>query len=277
MAKHDMAFQLQVVQSYLSGNDGYKTVGDEFGLEYATVRIWVKRFKLHGEAGLSKKYSQYTADFKRSVLERIERDSLSHAQAAALFDLRGSSTISQWKRKYHGGGFEALKPKPRGRPREMKKEQAPPQQPTPEVRLKGEPRTLTDVLKENEYLRAEVAYLKKLRACARNNIRQRSKSATDPGAPARPFSGCVAASGEATPQHVLLPLRSPGRGGKTRSPQRANHPDIRAEQGALRVSKGACAIGQSGLCVQPQTGAAPDAGAGTEVASAAQEIPPLAR
>ena len=165
MAKHDMAFQLQVVQSYLSGNDGYKTVGDEFGLEYATVRIWVKRFKLHGEAGLSKKYSQYTADFKRSVLERIERDSLSHAQAAALFDLRGSSTISQWKRKYHGGGFEALKPKPRGRTREMKKEQAPPpQQPTPEVRLKGEPRTLTDVLKENEYLRAEVAYLKKLRA-----------------------------------------------------------------------------------------------------------------
>lgn len=56
------------------------------------------------------------------------------------------------------GGIEALMPKPRGRAVTMK--QKPPAEP---FDLRDTP-TVEQLLKENEYLRAEVAYLKKLDA-----------------------------------------------------------------------------------------------------------------
>ncbi len=91
-------------------------------------------------------------------------EELSLSQTVALFDLRGgTAVVSGWQRKYHEGGITALAPKPRGRPKQMNS----PEPPKPSCEQSQESKTLQELQRENEYLRAEVAYLKKLDALVR--------------------------------------------------------------------------------------------------------------
>lgn len=160
MAKYDEEFKHEVVQCYLSGSAGSKSIALRYGLDHSTVRHWVASYRQHGLAGLRKKHSCYSAQFKHEVLQRMWREELSYRQVVALFDLRGGpGVVSAWERQYHEGGLAALKPKPRDRRPKM----TAPESPKPP---KSE-ETLEELRKQNEYLRAEVAYLKKLNALVR--------------------------------------------------------------------------------------------------------------
>ena len=138
----------------------YRAVALACGIDASTLRCWVASYRSHGQTGLTKKYGYYSAAFKLDVLQRARSESLSDRQAAALFNICSIGNIGIWRRQYTEGGLDALESKRRGRPNIMKKQlsiqPAPPQD--------QDCRTLEDALKENEYLRAEVAYLKKLKA-----------------------------------------------------------------------------------------------------------------
>ena len=163
MTKYDEEFKRRVVHAYLSGDRGYRALSLAYGVDRSKIRVWVENYRQHGDAGLRKKYSRYSADFKRSVLKRMWQEGLSCRQVLTLFDIRGgASVITRWERQYHEGGLEALKPKPIGRPMKMRIPELSKRQEPPE-----ETRTLEQLRKENEYLRAEVAYLKKLDALVR--------------------------------------------------------------------------------------------------------------
>ncbi|HDR9528099.1 TPA: IS3 family transposase, partial [Burkholderia stabilis] len=168
MTKYNEQFKRQIVDEYLAGNAGVKALGKRYGLSYTLVHRWVARYREHGVAGLSKKYSHYDEQFKLSVLQRMWRDELSYREVATLFNIRGDRTVATWVRLYHDGGIDALKPRRRGRPPSMKPEP----DMKPEFPLQPDeartPDTLSrdDLLKENEYLRAEVAYPKKARCAA---------------------------------------------------------------------------------------------------------------
>lgn len=159
MSKYDEWFKRSVVDDYERSGDGSGAVARRHGLDHSTVRKWVATYRAHGVAGLQKKYSHYDARFKLTVLQRIATHSLSLRAAAARFDIRDAQRIAQWKRQYDSGGIEALKPRRRGRP--MKQPNSPL---IPEVPKTGDARTRADLLKENDYLRMENAYLKKLDA-----------------------------------------------------------------------------------------------------------------
>lgn len=165
MAKYDESYKLEIVRGYVPGQKGVRALAKAHGLDQATVRRWVKSYQQHGLAGLRKKFSHYSAEFKLAVLQRMWREDLSAREAAALFDIRGGhSVINTWERQYHGGGLQALAPQPRGRPKKMPSLPAPkPAEPEtgPSV---DDSRSHADLLKEVKYLRAEVAYLKKLEA-----------------------------------------------------------------------------------------------------------------
>lgn len=166
MAKYEESFKLLVVRQHRSESVGIKTLAKRHGLGHGTVRRWVQSYEQHGKQGLRKKYSHYSAAFKLSVLKRMWRDDLSRGQVAVLFDLRGGhSVLTTWERQYHAGGPGALKPKPRGRPKKMPAPKPPPAVP-PQA---DDESTLKALREENEYLRAEVAYLKKLDALVRAN------------------------------------------------------------------------------------------------------------
>jgi transposase len=164
MAKYDEKFKSALVQEYLSNGGGYRALSAKYGVGYGQIRRWVSSYRQNGDNGLIKKFSHYSAEFKLSVLQRMWREDLSFSQTVALFDLRGGSTVvSGWERKYHAGGITALAPKPRGRPKKMKS----PELPKPSCEQPQESKTLQELQRENEYLRAEVAYLKKLDALVR--------------------------------------------------------------------------------------------------------------
>lgn len=164
MAKYEESFKLEVVRQHLSGSVGIRALASRYGLCRSTVRRWVDGYWQHGQEALRKKYSHYSAAFKLSVLKRMWRQELSLSQVAVLFELRGGAgVVANWQRQYHAHGSDGLKPKPRGRPRKMTAPKAPVALPPD-----GEDtRTLETLRKENEYLRAEVAYLKKLDALVR--------------------------------------------------------------------------------------------------------------
>jgi transposase len=164
MARYDEGFKRQVVQDYLAGIGGYRALGAKYGIDQAMVRLWVDKYRQHGDAGLRRKSSHYSAQFKLSVLQQMWQEELSYRQVVTMFDLRGGTgVISGWERLYHQGGLDALQPKPRGRPKKMK-----PPKPTEAVAQQAtDTRTAHELRQENEYLRAEVAYLKKLDALVR--------------------------------------------------------------------------------------------------------------
>ena len=147
----------------MSGTAGQKSLAQQYGVARTSLRSWVNSYEVHGRDGLRKKIDQYSAEFKLSVLRQMERQGLSQMQVVALFDLRGGpGVVSKWLRQYHEGGPEALKPKPRGGPKKMSTPKPPKAQPSAE-----DASELEKLRKENEHLRAEVAYLKKLEALVR--------------------------------------------------------------------------------------------------------------
>lgn len=164
MAKYDEVFKQALVQEYLSGQSGFRELACKHAVGRTTIRGWVDHYRQHGDAGLRKKSGRYSAQFKHSVLQHMWREDLSYRQTACLFELRGGSgVVSAWERQYHDGGLDALEPKPRGRPKQM----TTPKPTKPALPDIDNARTLDDLRKENEYLRAEVAYLKKLDALVR--------------------------------------------------------------------------------------------------------------
>lgn len=119
MSKHSKELKQSVVNRYLSGMSSYKEAGEEYGLDYGTVQKWVAAYRVHGQASLEKKYSHYSAAFKRLVLKHMREYALSYRETAAYFDIRNGSILSTWERQYDAGGIQALSPRQRGRRKKM--------------------------------------------------------------------------------------------------------------------------------------------------------------
>jgi len=160
MAKYDTKFKHEVVLRCLRDGGTAKSVGKEYGVGHSTIRRWVQSFRHHGLDGLNKKFEHYSAEFKLSVLRKMKKERLSHLQVEAMFNLRGCGTVSRWERLYHEQGLDGLKRKPKGRPKMMK----PPLPVSAPKKKADDTRSRKDLEDEIEYLRAEVAYLKKVEA-----------------------------------------------------------------------------------------------------------------
>jgi len=162
MKKYETEFKLKVVKSFLAGEGGAKLLARQWSVPEEKIRTWVSHYRLHGIDGLRPKRSAYSEQFKLQVLSHQDREQLSSRQVAAIYDIRNPNQVVVWRRNLYGGGVEALGSRKQGRPT-MK----------PERRCPVPPYTVvTDsaqaLLEENQRLRAEVAYLKKLQALIRS-------------------------------------------------------------------------------------------------------------
>lgn len=158
MSKHSEQFKLSVIQDYLNGVDGFQAVAQRRGVDDSMLRRWVAAYRLHGDAGILKKYMHYTAQFKLSVLRHMWGKGLSHRETAAVFDIRHAPNIGIWERQYYADGIDALVPRRRGRPKKMPD--------TPDTKPSAtakQTRTREQLLEEEvNYLCMENAYLRKL-------------------------------------------------------------------------------------------------------------------
>jgi transposase len=163
MKKYQTEFKLEVVERFLAGEGGAKLLARQLSVPEEKIRTWVSHYRLHGIDGLRPKRSAYSAQFKLQVLSHQDREQLSSHQVAAVYDIRNANQVVVWRRHLEDGGVEALENRKQGRPT-MKPERRYPAPPEAVV-VTDSAQTLRE---ENERLRAEVAYLKKLQALIRS-------------------------------------------------------------------------------------------------------------
>jgi transposase-like protein len=100
----------------------------------------------------------FSFEFKLAVVERFLAGETA-TELAAEFGLSSPKLVKTWARTYRGEGADGLRPKPKGRPR-VDQEKPPPVS-GPES---GPGSELERLRRENELLKAKVAYLGKLKA-----------------------------------------------------------------------------------------------------------------
>ena len=129
---------------------GYTAAANALGVSKYAARMLCRRFKLHGRLCLVEKpiKQQYSFEVKKEVVQRYLAGE-TKMDLAREFGLSSDQLVKDWSWKWRKGGDEALKPKPKGRPKGS---------------VTPKPLSEEDKLcRENERLRAENAYLKKLR------------------------------------------------------------------------------------------------------------------
>ena len=139
----------QLVECFEQGMS-YGTAAKTLGVSKYAVRTLRRRFQLHGRLCLVEKPTkqQYSFDIKKEVVQRHLAGETA-MDLAREFGLSSEQLVSGWSWKWRKGGDDALKPKPKGRPKGS-----------------SAPKTLTEeekLRRQIERLEAENAYLKKLR------------------------------------------------------------------------------------------------------------------
>lgn len=169
--KYSLEFKRQVALHYLNSGDGARATAHRFGIDHGTVRIWTEHYKVRGDRGFLIKTSRYSAECKASVIHYMWDNGQSLRKTAAKFGIAGASTISRWERLYRQGGIIALHDKQKGQTKLSDQKKTKPANNTT-----TNPPEFNSLQEELEYLRAENAYLKKLRALIQE--RQNSKLRT---------------------------------------------------------------------------------------------------
>lgn len=171
MSKYSFEFKLNLVLEYLSGNFG--------GLQYLTdknnlsdkslLRSWVNKYEQYGEDALRKKTTKsfYSGEFKLTVIQYRHINQCSYREAANHFGIQNLSMIATWDRKYLEEGFEGLD-RSIGRPNNMPKDDKNKILNKSIELSKSEKEELIKLRQENEFLRASLAYEKKLKALIQN-------------------------------------------------------------------------------------------------------------
>ena len=139
----------QLVECFEQGM-GSHAAAKVVGVSRDVTRKLYRRFQLHGRLCLVEKPTkqQYSFEIKKEVVQRHLAGE-TKMNLAREFGLSSDQLVTNWSWKWRTGGDEALKPKPKGRP----KGSAVPKPLTEEEKLR----------RQIARLEAENAYLKKLR------------------------------------------------------------------------------------------------------------------
>ena len=160
--RHDRLLREQAAQMFEKGC-GYRLTASRLGVSAATVREWQKTYHVIGKGGflaMGVKQARYDYETKVAAAKAVVDGGMSKPEAMVRFGIASATPLKQWCRLYRQGGAQALKPKPKGRP-------------------KGSvPPTREEELTERvRKLEAQVAYLKKSIAL---KAHRRSQTGTKP-------------------------------------------------------------------------------------------------
>ncbi len=154
--KFSISDRESAVLMVLNQGETYGSVARRLQTSHSVVSGWVNAYRINGRKGLTLKNDGfYSGDFKLKVVQEIQELGLSLSQASAKHRI-SLSVLSEWRRQYEQNGASALfERKPRGRPPKMKNSNP---------KNEGSPLDYQELLKENERLRIENDYLKKVHA-----------------------------------------------------------------------------------------------------------------
>lgn len=173
MSKYSQKFKLRVVLDYLGGAKGLTEIARKYGVaSKENVYKWAQQYSTFGPDGLVSRRSnaEYDGSFKVKVLKWLKQHGATLNETALHFDISEPSTIWRWQRTFDTSGIEVLYRR-RGRATGMtdKKKDT----------KKRSTKADTDLKKlqeENELLKIENEYLKKLRALIQSQPDDEHKS-----------------------------------------------------------------------------------------------------
>ena len=163
--RHDRLLRKQAVKMFENGL-GYGLTAKRLGMSAATVREWQKTYRVIGRSGflaMGVKQTRYDYETKVAAAKAVVDGGMSKPEAMVHFGIASATPLKQWCRLYREGGAQALKPKPKGRPKGS---------------VRAVPPTREEELEERvRKLEAQVAYLKKSIAL---KAQRRSQTGTKP-------------------------------------------------------------------------------------------------
>jgi transposase len=131
---------------------GYRAAARLLDAPWVPVRALYGRWRIHGQGVLvSRPAKSYSFEFKLALVQRFLAGEPG-SELAVEAGLASRELLQKWVRAYRLEGEDGLRPKPKGRPRK------------PDALPPAELPELERLRRENERLRAQVAYLGKLRA-----------------------------------------------------------------------------------------------------------------
>jgi len=145
--------QRQAAMALFDVGHGRGAVATRLGVSRHAVRDLQQRWRIWGDRALEPKPTKrsFSFELKREIVQRFLAGE-SKLALAEEYALSSPKLIARWAQAYRTDGEDGLRPQPKGRPK---------RDPAAPVRQESE---LERLRRENERLRAEVAYLGKLRA-----------------------------------------------------------------------------------------------------------------
>ena len=145
--RHDRKLRELAADMFAEGR-GRGSVAKVLGIPEEAVRKWQQTYRAVGRDALLDMGSHARYDFETKVAaaSAVVDGGMAKPEAMRRFGIASISPLKAWCRLYREGGAEALRPKPKGRPR----------------KAPGAPATREEELeREVRRLEAQVAYLKK--------------------------------------------------------------------------------------------------------------------
>lgn len=153
--KHDIDARKKAAELFGKGR-GFESVAKELSIPRSTVREWQQIWKAFGSGALlpmDGKQARHTCSQKAAAAKAVVGDGMSKSDAMARYGIMSLAPPERWCRACREGGAEALRPKPKGRP-------------------KGSGAAARPLTREQQLgrrvqqLKAEAAYLERLRSLA---------------------------------------------------------------------------------------------------------------
>ena len=168
MSKYSKELKLQVIKYYIEEHHSYSECCQKFKIpDKSQIRKWVHKYELYGIEGVMKRLkSSYDGKFKQDVIKYMHTNHLSATETANYFRLAGADVVLKWERIYYEEGPQALYEERRGRPIKMK---------DVSKKKKLDKQVEEDLIAENQRLRMENEYLKKLNALVQERIKRENK------------------------------------------------------------------------------------------------------
>ena len=148
-ALYDVALRMRAAELH-DGGYGRASVASLLGIPEETVRKWLDIYRSVGIEGLAvmgAKKTFYSFETKVATVRAVVDEGMTKPEAMAKFGIASPSAFKKWLKAYREGGPEALRPKPKGRP---KGSSSPPKAMTREQELE---RRVQKLEAENAYLK----------------------------------------------------------------------------------------------------------------------------
>ena len=133
---------------------GVRSIANMIHVPRAAVRKWIDTYGSVGSEGLmlmGRKHAEYSFETKLAAARAVVDEGMTKPEAMARFGIASMTPRKNWVKAYREGGPEALRPKPKGRPRGSG---SPPKKLTREQELERRVRKLEA---ENAYLKKSIA------------------------------------------------------------------------------------------------------------------------